>query len=243
MSIRSHRWGALAAAGVLVSGGLLSGCGVSDEQLRPGVAAQIGDTELALDDIDDAIADVCDFFTDQQQAAFPRSLVRQQFVSVLIQRAAASAALDEADLALGSDFQQAVSGLDAANAQVPEAQRAPFVRLAEATTFIDAAATSLGTAAFSSEGDVPADPAIVTDRGRSIINEWIATNDVEVNPVFRLTVADDGQVVADQGGTSVATSDYASTGFLDPLTATEEQVVAAADQLPSSQLCGASSEG
>lgn len=242
MSIRSHRWGALAVAGALVSGALLSGCGVSDEQLRPGVAAQVGGTELALDDIDASIVDVCGFFTDQQQAAFPRSLVRQQFVSVLVQRAAASAALDEANLALGVEFQQAVSGLDAANAQVPEAQRAPFVRLSEATTFIDAAATSLGTAAFSSQGDVPADPAIVTDRGRSIITDWIAANDVEINPVFRLTVAD-GQIISDGGGTSVAASDYAAAGFLDPLTATEEQVVAAAAQLPPSQLCGASSEG
>ncbi len=242
MSIRSHRWGALGAAGILVVGGLLSGCGVSTEQLRPGVAAQVGDTEIGLDEIDDAITDACAFFTDEEQLGFPKSLARQQFVSILVSRAAASQALDEDELSLGAEYDQAVAGLDAANSQVPEAQRAPFILLNEAATFVDYAARMLGEAAFAAEGDVPADPAILTDRGLSEITDWLDSNEVAINPVFRLAVVD-GQVVSAASGTSVAVSDYATTNLLDPLTATQEQVTASVDQLPPSQVCGASAEG
>lgn len=242
MSIRTHRWGALGVAGVLVAGGLLSGCGVSTAQLRPGVAAQVGDTEVSLDDIDDSIADACAYFTDEDQPGFPKSLARQQFVSILISRAAASEALEEGGLELGADYQQAVSGLDAANSQVPEAQRAPFILLNEAATFVDAASRALGEAAFAAEGDVPADPAIVSQRGLGEITAWLETNDVEINPVFRLTV-EDGQVVSEAGGTSVAASEFATLNLLDPLTATQEQVTASVEQLPPSQVCGVSAAG
>ncbi|CAN5454056.1 hypothetical protein BH09ACT12_BH09ACT12_23140 [soil metagenome] len=240
MSIRPTRWGALGLAGILIAGGLLSGCSVSGEQLRPGVAAQVGDTELSLNEIDEAIDTACSFFSDSEQVGFPRSLARQQFVSVLVMRAAAAQALEENDLELGADYAQRVGGLDAANAQVPEDQRAPFVLLSEGTTYIDSASTVLGQAAFNAEGDVPADPALITERGRSEISTWLEDNEVEINPVFRLSV-DNGQVVNDTTGVSVAVSDYATTSLLDPNTATEEQVTASAAQLPPSQLCGVSS--
>ncbi len=242
MSIRTHRWGVLGTAGILVAGGLLSGCGVSGEQPRPGVAAQVGETQVSLDLIDDSIEDACSFFSDQEQPGFPKSLARQQFVSILISRAAASQALAESDLALGDDFDQAVLGIDAANAQVPEAQRAPFNLLNEAATYVDYASRALGEVAFAAEGGVPADPAEVSLRGLSEISGWLDANEVEINPSFRLTVVD-GEVVADGGTGSVAVSDYATVNLLDPLTATQEQVTAAVAELPASQVCGASSEG
>lgn len=240
MSIRSHRrLVALSAAGVLLCGGLLSGCGVSDEQLRPGVAAQVGDTEVSVDQINDSIDLACSFFLDQDQPGFPRSLARQQFVSILVQRAAAVQALAEEGLDVGDDYEQAVGGLDAANPQVPEDQRAPFTLLGEATAFIGSAAATLGTASYTAAGeDVPADPVALTARGRDEIASWLDSHDVFINPVFRLAV-DGGQVVSDAGGSSVAASDFAQTGLLDPLSATEEQVSAAAAQLPPGQLCGA----
>lgn len=240
MSIRTHRLGALGVAGLLTCGALLSGCGVSDEELRPGVAAQVGSTEIALDDIDDAVDVACGFFVDEGQPGFPRALARQQFASVLVMRAAASQALEEQGLEVGSDYARAVGGLDAANAQIPAAQRPPFVLLNDATTYVDAAAATLGEAAFAAEGDVPADPAVVADRGRTVISAWLDDHQVDINPSFRLTVAD-GQVVSDTGGTSVAVSDGATAALLDPATATGDEVSAAADQLPPSQLCGAGS--
>ena len=237
MSIRSQRLGALSLAGVLLSGGLLSGCGVSDEQLRPGVAAQVGSTEVSLEVIDDSIDVACSFFVDQQQVGFPRSLARQQFASVLVQRAAAEQALDEAGLSVGADYEQAVGALDATNAQIPEDQRAPFVLLNEATTYIDAVAGVLGEAAFEAEGEVPPDPTVLNDRGRSLIATWIDDNDVAINPLFRLGI-EDGQVVSTTSDTSVAASDFASAALLDPQTATEEQVSVSSAQLPPGQLCG-----
>lgn len=238
MSIRPHRLGALGAAAALLAGGLLSGCGVSDQQLRPGVAAQVGGTEVSLDEVDDAIDVACGFFVEQGQAGFPRSLARQQFVSILVQRAAASEALAEEGLALGAEYDQAVNGLDEANAEIPADSRAPFVLLSEAATFVDAAAAELGEAALSDEGEVAADPALAVERGRTLLAEWLQTNGAEINPVFRLTVDDEGQVVTETGGTSVAVTDLATSSLLDPLTSTQEQVTAAAAQLPPGQLCG-----
>ncbi|MGA8846727.1 MAG: hypothetical protein WB471_08970 [Nocardioides sp.] len=242
MSIRTHRWGALGAAGALVLAGVLSGCGVSTQQLRPGVAAQVGATEVSLDDIDEAITDACAFFAEEDQPGFPKALARQQFVSILVTRAAASQALDEGGLELGPDYQQAVGGLDAANSQVPEERRAPFILLNEAAVFVDAASRVIGEAAYAAEGDVPADPAIVGERGLGEITDWLETNDVEINPVFRLRILD-GQVVSEAGGTSVAASEFATLNLLDPLTATQEQVTASVEQLPPSQVCGASAAG
>ncbi len=240
MSKRSPRLAALGLLGVLLTGGVLSGCGVSDDRLRPGVAAQVGDTEVELDVIDDSVDVACSFFVDQEQVGFPRSLARQQFASVLVQRAAADQALAESDLTVGDDYEQGLRALDAGNEQIPERQRAPFALLSEATTYVDAAATLLGEAAFEAEGEVPADPTLLNDRGRSVIATWIDENDVAINPVLRLAV-EEGQVVAEGTGTSVATSAFATTSLLDPNTATESDVTAAAAQLPPSQLCGVSS--
>ncbi len=236
---RSHRrLGALAATGALLAAGLLSGCGVSDEELRPGVAAEVGGTEISTSTIDDAIDTACGFFVDTEQPGFPRALARQQFVSALVQRAAASEALDDAGLSIGDAYAQAAAGLDADNDQIPAAQRAPFILLSDAATYVDAASTVLGQAEFSAEGDVPADPALSTQRGQSAIAAWLAGNAVAINPVYRLTVDDQGQVVSDSGGISVAVSDLARTTLLDPQTATQEQVDASATNLPASQLCG-----
>ena len=238
MSIRSPRLAALSLLGVFLAGGALSGCGVSEDQLRPGVAAQVGDTEIELEVIDDAVDVACSFFVDQQQVAFPRSLARQQFANMLVQRAAADQALEESGLVVGDDYEQGVLALDASNEQIPEAQRAPFALLSEASTYVDAAATVLGEAAFGAEGAVPADPVLLNDRGRSVIATWLDENDVAINPVFRLSV-EDGLVVAEGTGTSVAASDFATTSLLDPNTATESDVSASAAQLPAGQLCGA----
>ena len=249
MIIRAHRRGRVsslraataAAAAATVVGGLLSGCSVSDEQLRPGVAAQVGDDEIALDEIDEAIDVACGFFADEERAGFPRSLARQQFVSALVQRSAAAQALEEGGLAVGAAYEQAAGAIETQNAQIPADQRAPFILLNEAAVFVDAAARALGEAAFDEEGEVPADPAITTQRGGTELASWIEANDVEINPVFRLTVAE-GQVVADTGGASVAVSDFARATLLDPLTASAEQVADTADLLPASQLCGAAPE-
>lgn len=243
MSIRSPRRGPASlavAACLLLGGGLLSGCGVSDDQLRPGVAAQVGDDEIGLDEIDDTIEVACGFFVDQGQPGFPRSLARQQFVSALVQRSAAAQALEEAGLSVGSDYQQAAGRIETENAQIPADQREPFVLLNEAAVFVDAAAALLGEAA-AEDPEATADPEAAAQAGSAEIASWIEANEVEINPVFRLTVSD-GQVVADEGGASVPASDFARSTLLDPLTASNEQVSATADLLPPSQLCGAAPE-
>jgi hypothetical protein len=244
VSIRSPRRGPASlavAACLLLGGGLLSGCGVSDDQLRPGVAAQVGDDEIGLDEIDETIEVACSFFVDQEQPGFPRSLARQQFVSALVQRSAAAQALEEAGLSVGADYQQAAGRIETENAQIPADQREPFVLLNEAAVFVDAAAALLGEAATEGEEAAPADPEAAAQAGSAEIASWIEANDVEINPVFRLTVSD-GQVIADEGGASVPASDFARSTLLDPLTASNEQVAATADLLPPSQLCGAAPE-
>jgi hypothetical protein len=233
------RLAGLAAA--VLAGGLLSGCGVSEQQLRPGVAAQVGDTTVTLDEVEDAVEVACGYFVDEGQPGFPRSLARQQFVNLLVQGAAAEQALGDAGLSVGpDDLRAADAEIAATNEQVPAARRAPFLLLAETGAFVDAAAVELGRAAYEEEGEVPTDPAVLSQRGGAELASWFEENDVEVNPVFRLTV-EEGRLVADTG-TSVASSDFAAATLLDPLTATPEQVAAVADRLPASQLCGASPE-
>lgn len=234
----SQRLTGLAAA--VLAGALLSGCGVSEQQLRPGVAAQVGDTTVSLEEVEESVDVACSFFAEQGQPGFPRSLARQQFVNLLVQGAVAEQALEDAGLSVDPSDPQTEAEIAATNEQVPAAQRAPFLLLTETGAFVDAAATELGRAAYEEEGEVPADPAVLGERGGAELSSWIEENDVEINPVFRLSV-EDGRVVSDTGA-SVASSEFAVGTLLDPLTATPEQVAATADRLPASQLCGAAPE-
>ncbi len=223
---------------VLMSMGALSGCGVSQDAISVGAAAQVGETKISYAEVDEPVDDVCTYFSDSGQAGFPRSIARQQFLSVLVERAAARQVLDEAGLALSDDYQDNLVAVDNGLAQVPEAQRPAFRILGEANEFVANSAYVIGEAAFAESGETPGSPTVVADRGMAQIGQWLEDNDVQLNPMFGLALVD-GALVNDATGLSVAQSDLATLTAIDPSTATQESVDAAASQLPSDQLCGA----
>ncbi|CAN5608300.1 hypothetical protein BH11ACT8_BH11ACT8_26020 [soil metagenome] len=225
---------ALALAAALLSVGALSGCGVSDAQPAPGVAARVGDQTIRLTDVDGAVDDACSFFAEQAQPAFPRSFARQQFVTSLVQREAMSQLLADRGLDVPTDY---AADLETQLGSVPADRREAFRTVSEATLYISAGEYAIGNAEFTDSGETPGTADLVTKRGAAALSTWIDDHDVTISPVFGLRI-DQGEIVADTTGLAVPASDSSAVTMLDAQTATDAEVAAAAAALPADQVCG-----
>ena len=91
---------AVAAAGVLAAG-LLGGCGVADEGVRPGTAAEVGDTMISLDEVEEAAEDLCDLRSEDpatRGAPVSGAEVRTRALQNLVLTAIADGIAEERDI-------------------------------------------------------------------------------------------------------------------------------------------------
>lgn len=235
---------ALAVAAVLATG---TGCGVSGTDFRPGVAAQVGDERVYTETVDEATDQACDYFTEQGGSdAFPKSQLRGELLQLIVQRAAVEQVLAENDLEVPSPPDSAVQDfLDQQFAGATGRQVDGLEVGAEAVLVVQAGLNTLGAELLGQEGVQvdPTQPEAAVQRGFEALSEWIADNDVELNPVYGVVVSDEGQLSADADDTSVVVSDEAGYGGLPDPEATpsateQERRQAYVDGLPADQTCG-----
>ncbi|MDO9454707.1 hypothetical protein [Nocardioides sp.] len=239
------------AVPLLLVGGALTGCGVSDgPQVRPGVAAEVDGTTIELSDVDDTVAGTCAYLDDADGALpFPRVTVRRLLVETLVRETAAERLLDELDAELPDTYAPAVASIDQNYADAPDDQAAAMRAGDTSSTYVALASDAIGNTLLREEtGAEPGNPEEIRARGTQAIADWLADHDVDLNPTYGLRI-DDGSFVADDG-LSVPVSDGAVfnqgvAGF--DISGQDEElqtkIQQASAQLSDDQVCGTRTAG
>lgn len=246
----------LAAAGVavLVATGALSGCGVSDAEIRPGLAAEVGEVQITVDELDEAVDGACVYFKTQgalareQDPTLPESRqargdVRSQLLQLLVQRAVAEQVLEDNDAELDPSYATTLAQAETGLAAVPAGpQRDGVTRGNEAAVYAQAALAGVGAELLADEGVTGVDEEAVVARGNRAFTDWIVANDIDINPMFAVRVVDGVVKLEPATATSVAASSFSITGEAAAAASTDgvggPAILEYAESLPADQTCG-----
>jgi hypothetical protein len=232
--VRSLRTYAVAAVAV---GALATGCSSAD--VHPGQAAVVGGTDISLRTADDFANDFCDLnkpSLQQGDLKFPMVTLRALSLNILVQDELLHDYADQRDWDPPASYRAALGGLEdeAKQQQVPASDVDAYIKVRTAQEYATWVYIRAGREVLTQEGK-PQDDQQAYDRGRLILREWMEEQDVTIDPRFG-RIDENGDVVAPDGGLSVAVSDLARKGAkLPPLTSRDSSY---ADALPASQVCG-----
>ncbi|CAB4733593.1 MAG: hypothetical protein F2667_14350 [Actinobacteria bacterium] len=219
-----------AAAVLLLGSGLLSGCGVSEEEVRPGVAATVGDDTISLDLIDEVSGPTCEVLRSSPQLlgdGYTGSSLRNTILVQLVLGSVADQIAEENGIdgepiyaKLADQIRLQLGGVD--DADVEEALPV-FVSSNYASSVIDAVLSErLGPDAADSQKQFESQKLLV---------EWQQEHGIETNPLFTTIDFSADAVVNDRQELSVAVGDDAVAALTEP------QPKASIDALPESQRC------
>lgn len=235
----------LAAAAVLATGAL-SGCGVADAEIRPGLAADVEGAEIGLGQVADAVADTCEVLRrspELLQGGFTGAELRGIVVQQLVVNEVATQIAEEnglrADVLRREAEQQARISFGFTADQRDDASIPVFA----ASSYLSSVISEVVDPTLSEQELVEPGPAY-----QAFLEQWQAENDIDVNPLF-------DQVDFAQAATSAITSDV-STAFSEAATlrvqadelrnraaqgdpAAQAELAALVSSLPQSQACAA----
>ena len=220
---------AVVAVGVIAAG-LLSGCGVADEGVRPGVAAEVGPTTIDLSDVEDVAQELCDLRGEDpatQGVPVSGAEVKTRALQTLVLQAIADGIADERDIKPSPSFATLEEAAEEAGTveAFEQVGLAYFVNVMQHVGRIEA-----GAGASERE-------QITT--GIEVAQQWTADEGVEVNPVFPVLVIGDEAVEYNRDDISVAVSDFAEEALTDADRLEQPQGDSSyALTLPESQRCG-----
>lgn len=209
-----------------VAGLLLTGCG----SVTPGVAAQVGDQELSVRDVDSATAHYCTALG-ELESEVPMSYVRQFVVQLLTLRSQTEQIADDYGVEPGSTYLNDLAQRQGTAATKPEEVRQDYVDLASAQAYAQDILDQVGAIALDRQGVVDATAEEIAQAGVDVFNRWPDVNGVEIDPRYGLESVD-GTLTPIDTSTSVAVGETAKAGL-----ATEPDT-AYARSLPLTHRCG-----
>jgi hypothetical protein len=210
-----------------VAGLLLTGCGSA----TPGVAAQVGDDELTVRDIDSATAHYCTSVEEQLESPVPMSFVRQYVVQLLTLRAQADQVADDYGVTAGSSYENDVAQRQGTAATLPEEVRDDYIQLTSTPAYAQDIVDQIGAITLEDQGIADPTSDQVTQAGLDVFNQWPDANGIDIDPRFGAASVD-GVLSPIDTNTSVAVSEIAKSGLA------EQPDPAYAETLPSTQRCG-----
>lgn len=224
----------LLAVPAVLAAAALTGCGTS----HPGVAASVGDEQILLEEVDAVTDTICTAIANDPQAqgpAFPRKLMRQQLVSVLVARSAAEQIAEEHGLEPGAEYDEQVRQYrDGLKPILPEGDLETVVQALTAPAYRDGIVTAMGRRLLAGTGATPT-TELAQEKGQEFYAGWLDDHGVELDPRFGVTLQE-VEVRPGDTDTSVAVSEAARAALA------AEPDPAYTASLPRSQRCGDRSE-
>lgn len=217
------------AAAALLGTGVLSGCGVSEIQAAPGVAAEIDDRQISVAEVDDLSVATCEVLRSNPELlgqGFTGSTVRDTVLAQLAQREIADLIAAEndidGDVVYGRAAQQARLGLAQADSEALEEVLPVFA----SSGYLRAVVAEVVDPSLPAD----ADEATQLASYQTYLSAWQAAHDISTNPLF--TEVDFTAPAERRNELSVAVSDEAVELLtLDPAAVRLEE------RLPASQRC------
>lgn len=212
----------------------VAGCGVSDEGIRPGVAAEVDGQTLELGKLDRAVQDYCDLLaSNDASTAVPTAAVRADLTRLWTQAVAVEEIADTYRVDLPSDVverdfvERAWSSLG----EIDDDNYESFEWLTWVQLRVNDPLLEIGNQIVLDESGQMADQDTAAARGFEAVSAWLEEAGVEFNPVFGHLDPETDQFEGD--ALSIAVSAGARDGVQKP-PFSAEQVAA----LPATQRCG-----
>lgn len=214
---------------------LASGCGggLGAEPPRSGVAVEVNGETLTLEELDTMVEEFCTVWEDYEQAQpVAKSTVRISIVEDWAYAAGAEEVYAEAGIEPRALNESDVEGFwSQVGGELDDDNREPLTEWARLRNLMGEPLVELGTESLAAEGGSQADPRAAQERGYEIFADWLAEQDVSVNPA--IGTVENGRIVPESGGLSVPVSDLASVGS-DPSRHDPDYL----NSLPAAQRCG-----
>lgn len=231
----------LAGAAVLV---VTSGCGVAGTDFQPGAAATVGGAELSSDTVDEYVGYFCDALENEafgDVGPVARSELKQGVAGNLTRRLAAEQLAEQYDVDPGEYYQQVRAEAQQSLGDFPEDATEALVEVQTSDAYLNAVLLAVGEQVLAEQGEQDPGPQAAQERGVAVFTEWLAEQDVEVDPALGVDLAEDGTWARTDTATSVAGSDLAvvvGSGAVDEAGQPIEDYAAYVSSLPASQRCG-----
>lgn len=217
-------------AGLAAATALLAGCGSAN----PGVAAQVGDDEITVRQVDDLTSDYCEAVEGQLEGnneTVPNRYLRGGILGSLALRSAAEQLAAEYDVEPGKTYDQKVAQLEQSVAALPEEVRESVIEVETSSAYVEAVQAAVGKVLLEQEGAEDTEYSATVDRGKRAFQDWIAEHEVDFDPQFGIELAE-GDIASVDTSLSYAVSDGATKG------AAEQPDAAYSRGLSANQRCG-----
>jgi hypothetical protein len=221
-----------AAATGLAALGLLSGCGLTDDgDVRPGVAAEVGDESVSLDEVDDVAEELCDVRGEDPTTigtAISGAELRARALQTLVLREITDGLAEEYDVTPSRSFDALEKSADEAGTY----QAKVTVGISYLVEVMQTIGKEKAGAGASEEEQLAA--------GIEAAQEWTEREGIRTNPLFpRLEIGDQAVEFTRDDDVSVAVSSFAEDALADADALDAQQPDSDyAESLPESQRCG-----
>jgi len=222
------RLGRLAVIGAAVV--LLTGCAGA----TPGVAVQVGEESITVDELDDLTADYCTAIEDQLTGGgqvVPLRFFRSGLAGILANRSIGEQLSAQYDVEAGRTYDQQVAELEQNAASLDEDVRDAVVLVETEQVYTESVQAAIGRQLLEEEGAGDVAHSDTVARGQQAYQDWIAENGVTFDPKLGVDMVD-GQVQPVDTSLSFPVGESAVEG------SRENPEPAYAQTLPDSQRCG-----
>lgn len=190
------------AAVVAVAGLLLSACG---DGVDPGVAAEVDDVRISVDEVDDLATMICQIDVGSGQGGTPKSEQRSTALTVLLSIALGREIGDVEDVPQ-EQVTQSLQAASQARALVSEDLKDYFDEIVSESTRAAAALDAVAVQNLLERGEQPSQETVPPEVAQ-IQADYLEDHPVELDP--RFGEFEDGQIVSDGGSISVPASQTA----------------------------------
>lgn len=220
----------LAAGAALAATGLLvSGCG---DGVAPGVAAEVGDTTISVDEVDDLATMICQIDVGAGQAGSPLSTQRTTALNLLLQ-IELGREIGDVDEVPQEQVSQALQGAAQAREFVSDDLQEYFDEIVTESTRSAAALEAIAVQNIVERGEQPSQENVPPEVGQ-LQADYLEETTLEVDP--RFGEVQQGQILGGDGSISVPVSETA-LGFAPQQGQDPMQPAPPPDDLPASQVC------
>ena len=231
----------LAGAAVLV---VANGCGVAGTDFQPGAAATVGGAELPTGTVNEYVGYFCDALESEafgDVGAVARSELKQGVAGNLTRRLAAEQLAEQYAVDPGEYYQRVREEAQQDLGDLPQDATEALVEVQTTDAYVNGVALAVGERVLVEEGEQDPGPQAAQARGAAVFTQWLAEQDVEIDPALGVDMAEDGTWARADTATSVPGSDLAvvsEIGAVDEAGQPVEDYAAYVSSLPASQRCG-----
>jgi hypothetical protein len=222
------RLGRLAVLGAAVA--LLTGCAGA----TPGVAVQVGEESVTVNEVDGVTANYCEAIEDQLTGngqVVPMSILRGGIAARLANRSIGEQLSEQYGVEAGRTYDQQVAELKQSTASFEEEIRDAVVLVDTEPAYTRAIQAAVGRQLLDEEGAGDVKFSETVARGQEAYEDWVAEEDVTFDPKLGVDLVD-GEAQPVDTSLSYAVGDAAVAG------SQQNPDPAYAETLPDSQRCG-----